>query len=154
MITVEPPNSGMADHRYRECGLRNIVEVVDTPDAEYVARRIIEVVQRCVVMTTGCYDVLHAGHVRHLERSRALGTKLVVALNSDVSVRALKGSERPINPQNQRKTVLEALRCVDEVRLFDGPDALPLVQEIRPQVLTNGFGYEVKDVVGRELVES
>lgn len=154
MITMEPPNSQMPDHRYRECGLRNIVEVVDTPDADYIAKRIIEEVQRCVVMTTGCYDVLHAGHVRHLERSRALGTKLIVALNSDISVKVLKGLERPINPQNQRKAVLEALRCVDEVQVFDGPDAIPLIREVKPQVLTNGFGYELDDIVGRELVES
>lgn len=153
MITMEPPNSQMPDHRYRECGLRNIVEVVDRPDAEYVAKRIAEEVQRKVVMTTGCYDILHAGHVRHLERSRAMGTKLIVALNSDISVKALKGPERPINPQNQRKAVLEALRCVDEVRLFDGLDAIPLINEIKPDVLTNGFGYTTDAVVGREIVE-
>lgn len=153
MITMEPPNSQMPDHRYRECGLRNIVEVVDTPDAEYVARRIMEETQRCVVLTTGCYDVLHAGHVRHLERSKALGTRLVVALNSDVSVKALKGPERPINPQNQRQAVLEALRCVDEVRLFDGPDAMSLIMELKPGVLTAGYGYQPGDVVGKEYVE-
>jgi rfaE bifunctional protein nucleotidyltransferase chain/domain len=154
MITMEPPNSQMPDHRYRECGLRNILEVVDTPDASYVARRIIDEIQRVVVMTTGCYDILHAGHVRHLERSKALGTRLVVALNSDTSVKALKGPERPINPEHQRKAVLEALRCVDEVRLFDGPNAIDLIKELKPDVLTAGFGYEIRDIVGRELVES
>lgn len=153
MITMEPPNSVMADHRYRECGLANIVEVVDTPNAEYVARRITEEVRRCVVMTTGCYDILHAGHVRHLERSRALGTRLVVALNSDVSIKRLKGEGRPINPENQRKAVLEALRCVDEVRLFDGPNALPLIRELKPNILTNGFGYEEEDIVGRDEIK-
>lgn len=153
MITMEPPGSLMADHRYRECGLRNIVEVLDVPDANYCARRIIEEVRRVVVMTTGCYDVLHAGHVRHLERSRALGTRLVVAMNSDASVRRLKGPTRPINPQGQRRAVLEALRCVDEVHIFDGDDALPLIEEIRPDILTNGFGYTLDRVVGKELVE-
>lgn len=152
MITMEPPNSAMPDHRYRECGLKNIVEVVDAPNVEYVARRIIEEVQRKVVMTTGCYDVLHAGHVRHLERARSLGSKLIVALNSDISIKALKGNERPINPQNQRKAVLEALRCVDEVRLFDGPDALPLMREIKPAVLACGFGYTPDSIVGHEEV--
>ena len=165
MITMEPHNSVMADHRYRECGLRNIVEVVDGHRldemhndmgrvAEYTAQRIAEYVRKRVVLTTGCYDVLHAGHVRHLERSRALGTKLIVALNSDSSVRGLKGPERPINPQDQRKTVLEALRCVDEVRVFDGTDALPLIRELRPDVLTAGFGYSTETVIGRDLVES
>lgn len=163
LITMEPHNSIMADHRYRECGLRNIVEVVDSyvldsmdndmnRVADYVARRIVNEVQHCLVMTTGCYDVLHAGHVRHLERSKALGTKLIVALNSDASVRALKGETRPINTQQQRKTVLEALRCVDEVRVFDGLDAKALISELRPQILTNGFGHT--EVVGKELVES
>ncbi len=163
MITVEPHNSCMADHRYRECGLRNIVEVVDGAKlddlnrdmvraAEYVARRIIEQVKRCVVLTTGCYDVLHAGHVRHLQAARAMGTRLVVALNSDASVRALKGPDRPICPQHQRKAVLEALRCVDEVRIFDGLDALPLIQEIRPHFIACGFGYGPDDIVGRDVV--
>lgn len=168
MITMEPHNSVMADHRYRECGLKNIVEVVDghkldelgsdmSRVAEYVARRITEEINRCVVMTTGCYDVLHAGHVRHLERARALGTKLIVALNSDESVRQLKGViqgvPRPVNQQDQRKTVLEALRCVDEVRIFDGLDATELISKIKPDVLACGFGYSQENVVGRGIVE-
>lgn len=152
LFTMEPPNSQMPDHRYRECGLRNIVEVMDTPDADYCAKRLIEEVQRVTVMTTGCYDVLHAGHVTHLERSKALGTRLVVALNSDASVKRLKGPTRPINPEGQRKAVLEALRCVDEVRLFDGDDAMDLIKEVKPSVLTNGFGYTPDKVVGRELL--
>lgn len=165
MITMEPHNSVMADHRYRECGLRNIVEIIDgnklddlgndmSKVADYCARRIIDEVQRVVVMTTGCYDILHAGHVRHLERSRALGTRLVVALNSDESIRRIKGPERPINPQGQRKSVLEALRCVDEVQIFDGDNAIQLIEKTKPAVLTNGFGYTPDKVVGRELVES
>lgn len=153
MLTVEPPGSQMPDHRYRECGLRNIVEVVDVPDPSYVARRIIEEVQRKVVMTTGCYDVLHSGHVRHLERSREMGTRLVVALNSDSSVRRLKGTERPFNPENQRRAVLEALRCVDEVRVFDDTSPISVIREVRPDVLTAGYGYRPESVVGREFVE-
>lgn len=153
LLTMEPSNSQMPDHRYRECGLRNLVEVMDTPDADYCVKRLIEEVQRNVVMTTGCYDVLHAGHVRHLERSRSLGTRLVVALNSDASVRRLKGPTRPINPQNQRKAVLEALRCVDEVRIFDGDTAIPLIREIKPSILTNGFGYTHDQIVGHDMVE-
>lgn len=152
MITMEPPNSQMPDHRYRECGLRNIVEVIDTPDPEYVARRVTEEVQRCVVMTTGCYDILHAGHVRHLERCRAMGTKLIVAMNSDKSVRNLKGTSRPINPQNQRKAVLEALRSVDEVRITDDP--ITTLYEVRPDVLAVGYNYTLNTIIGREFVES
>lgn len=152
MITMEPIGSQMPDHRYRECGLCNIVEVVDTPDPEYVARRITEEVQQCVVMTTGCYDILHAGHVRHLERCRAMGTKLIVAMNSDQSVQSLKGTSRPINPQNQRKVVLEALRSVDEVRITDDP--MTTLHEVRPNVLAVGYNYTYTQIEGREFVES
>lgn len=165
MITMEPHNSVMADHRYRECGLRNLVEVVDgckldelgndmSRVADYVATRIIDEVRRIVVMTTGCYDIIHAGHIRHLERSKALGTRLIVALNSDESVRRLKGPTRPINSQNRRKAVLEALRCVDEVRIFDEDDATDLMREVKPLVITNGFGYSQENIVGKELVET
>ena len=153
MITMEPPHSQMPDHRYRECGLRNLVEVVAEPNAEYVADQIRDYVKRRVVMTTGCYDVLHAGHVRHLQLSRAMGTKLIVALNSDYSVRALKGSERPINPEAQRRAVLEALRCVDEVVTFNEPDPRDLILKVRPDVLTAGFGYTEDKIVGRDDVK-
>lgn len=153
LFTMEPPNSQMPDHRYRECGLRNLVEVMDYPDAAYCAKRLIEECQRKVVMTTGCYDIIHAGHIRHLERARALGSKLIVALNSDVSVSSLKGATRPINSQAQRKTVLEALRCVDEVRIFDGENAIPLIEEIKPTILACGYGYTEDTIVGKEVVE-
>lgn len=157
LLSMEPPNSNMPDYRYGICGLKSLIELVDTPDADYVARRLIEEVNRVVVLTTGCYDVLHAGHVRHLERSRALGTKLIVAMNSDVSVKRIKGEidgvHRPVNPQQQRKEVLQAIRYVDEVRMFDGDNALDLIREIKPDVLTNGFGYTVDKIVGKELVE-
>lgn len=163
LITMEPHNSCMADHRYRQCGLKNIVEVIDgfTLDslnndvlraAEYCANRIIEEVKQVVVMTTGCYDILHAGHIRHLERSRALGSKLIVALNSDSSVQQLKGYNRPINPQEDRKAVLTALRCVDEVVIFDELTAQRLIAELKPDILTVGYGYKAEDIIGRELV--
>lgn len=165
LITMEPHNSCMADHRYRECGLQNIVEVVDgyvldSMDndmrlvADYVATRIKEEVHRRIVLTTGCYDVLHSGHIRHLERAKALGTKLIVALNSDASIRALKGESRPINTQEQRKVVLEALRSVDEVKIFDGPNALDLIGDIKPAILACGFGYTTDTIIGKDLVES
>ena len=152
LLTMEPPNSQMPDHRYRECGLRNLVDVVSEPDPEHVARLAIAEVRRKVVLTTGCYDILHAGHVRHLEKARALGTRLVVALNSDKSVKALKGSERPINPEGQRKTVLEALRCVDEVRITDDP--LLVLQDLNPYILACGFGYTTDEIVGKGIIES
>jgi glycerol-3-phosphate cytidylyltransferase-like family protein len=85
-----------------------------------------------------------------------MGTKLIVALNSDESIRALKGTiesvHRPFNPQSQRKAVLEALRCVDEVRVFDGLNAIDLIKEIKPDILTCGYGYTLDKIIGREIV--
>jgi rfaE bifunctional protein nucleotidyltransferase chain/domain len=153
LLAMQPPNSNMADYRYEECGVKSLVEIVDAPDAGYVARRIVEEVNRTVVFTTGCYDVLHAGHVRHLEESRALGTKLIVALNSDASVRQSKGADRPVNNQDQRRTVLRAIRYVDDVRVFDGENALELIRELRPDVITNGCDHKLGEVVGKSFVE-
>lgn len=157
LLAMQPPNSNMPDYRYEDCGVKSLVEFLDFPDADYCARRIIEEVNRVTVLTTGCYDILHAGHVRHLQASRAMGTRLVVALNSDSSVRRLKGMQggmqRPINTQEDRAAILRALRCVDEVRIFDGDDAMNLIQEIKPMVLTNGYGYTADKIVGKEFVE-
>lgn len=164
LITMEPHNSCMQDHRYRQCGLKNIVEVIDgfTLDslnndmnraAEYCANRIIEFVKQKVVLTTGCYDILHAGHILHLQRSKALGTKLIVALNSDSSVKMIKGESRPINSESKRKSVLEAIRYVDEVYIFDGPTAIELIKKIQPYAITAGYGYKEADIVGKDLVE-
>lgn len=154
LLAMQPDDSNMPDYRYEVCGLKSLIEIVAEPDHAYVAKRIIEEVNRVVVMTTGCYDVLHAGHVRHLQASKARGTKLVVALNSDASVKRLKGDSRPVVPQEQRAFVLKALRCVDDVRIFDGDTAEDLIREIKPDVLTNGFGHKYTEIVGKEFVES
>lgn len=154
LLAMQPHNSVMPDYRYELCGVKSLIEIVDTPDADYVARRIVDEVNRVVVMTTGCYDVLHAGHVRHLETSKAMGTKLIVALNSDASVKRLKGADRPINPEGQRAYVLQSLRCVDEVRIFDGDTAMDLIKAVKPAVLTNGFGHKFNEIVGKDFVES
>jgi rfaE bifunctional protein nucleotidyltransferase chain/domain len=154
LLAMQPVDSNMPDYWYHLCGLKSLVEIVQEPDAKYVAQRIIEEVNRVVVMTTGCYDVLHAGHVRHLEASKARGTKLIVALNSDASVRRLKGEGRPIVPQDQRQYMLRSLRCVDEVRIFDGDTAEDLIREVKPNILTNGFGHKYMEIVGKDYVES
>ncbi len=154
VLAMQPPNSNMPDYRYELCGCRSLVEIVDTPDSDYVARRIVEEVNRVTVFTTGCYDVLHAGHIRHLQESRALGSKLIVAMNSDASVKLLKGPERPINNQDQRACDLSAIRYVDEVRIFDGMNALGLIKELRPDVITNGCDHVAAEVVGKEEVEA
>ena len=100
-----------------------------------------------IVFTNGCFDVLHRGHVEYLEKSKALGDKLIVGLNSDASVRELKPG-RPINSQDDRMAVLLALRCVDEVIIFDEPTPFELIQRISPDIITKGGDYSPDQVVG------
>lgn len=106
-----------------------------------------------VVFTNGCFDILHPGHVDYLERARALGTHLVVGINSDASVRRLKGPTRPINDEHSRSRVLAALGCVDQIVIFDEDTPWELIKKLRPQVLVKGGDWPVEQIVGRELVQ-
>ena len=101
---------------------------------------------RKVVLTNGCFDLLHAGHIAYLRQARALGDALVVALNSDASVRELKGAGRPLNPQDDRAAVLRALRCVDKVVVFDGQRATAVIEALRPDVYAKGGDYTVESL--------
>lgn len=105
-----------------------------------------------IVFTNGCFDVLHRGHVEYLEKSKALGDKLIVGLNSDASVRGIKPG-RPINNQEDRKAVLLALRWVDEVIIFDEPTPLQLIHRLKPDIITKGGDYTPEQVVGFTLVK-
>ena len=106
-----------------------------------------------VVFTNGVFDVLHRGHVEYLEAARALGDTLVVGLNSDASVRRLKGSSRPVNPQEDRAIVLGALAAVDAVVIFEDDTPLQLVEAFLPDVIVKGGDYTPETVVGaREVV--
>jgi D-beta-D-heptose 7-phosphate kinase/D-beta-D-heptose 1-phosphate adenosyltransferase len=108
-----------------------------------------------VVFTNGCFDILHPGHVDLLEKAKALGSLLVVGINSDESVRALdKGDDRPIRPQDDRARMLAALETVDYVVVFDEPDPACIIEQLLPDVLVKGSDWAGKGVVGRELVES
>ncbi len=107
-----------------------------------------------VVFTNGCFDILHPGHVDYLARARALGTCLVVGLNSDASVARLKGPTRPVNDQRSRARVLAALECVDYVIIFDEDTPQVLIQRVRPDVLVKGGDWSVENIVGRDLVEA
>lgn len=99
-----------------------------------------------VVFTNGVFDILHVGHVDYLTKARALGDRLVLGLNSDASVRRLnKGPERPINPEAARKQVLEALRCVDLVVVFDTDTPLELILAVQPDVLVKGGDYDPEE---------
>jgi D-beta-D-heptose 7-phosphate kinase/D-beta-D-heptose 1-phosphate adenosyltransferase len=106
-----------------------------------------------IVFTNGCFDVLHAGHVRYLRQARDLGHCLVVGLNSDASVRRLKGPDRPLNTAEMRAEVLAALGCVDYVVTFEADTPLELIKQIRPHVLVKGADYRPEQVVGRAVVE-
>jgi len=110
--------------------------------------------KKAIVFTNGCFDVLHRGHVEYLEFCRQHGDIVVVGLNSDSSVKMIKGPERPINNQHDRAVVLAALELVDYVTLFDEPDPLNLIKKVRPDVLVKGEDWAQKGVVGREFVES
>jgi D-beta-D-heptose 7-phosphate kinase/D-beta-D-heptose 1-phosphate adenosyltransferase len=107
-----------------------------------------------VAFTNGCFDVLHAGHVQYLREARAQADLLVVGLNSDASVRALKGAGRPVNPLEARALVLAALEAVDYLTVFDEPTPLALIEALRPDVLVKGADYSRDAVVGAEMVES
>lgn len=107
-----------------------------------------------VVFTNGVYDLLHRGHVEYLEEARALGDRLVVGMNTDASVRRLKGPSRPIMAEDDRATVIRALACVDLVVLFDDDTPLRLIEAVQPDVLVKGADYAVADIVGREAVEA
>jgi D-beta-D-heptose 7-phosphate kinase/D-beta-D-heptose 1-phosphate adenosyltransferase len=107
-----------------------------------------------VVFTNGCFDILHAGHVAYLEYARRQGDRLIVALNTDRSVRALKGPGRPITAEHDRARILAALAAVDAVVLFDQATPLDLVTALRPDVLVKGADYQVSQVVGAAEVES
>ena len=106
-----------------------------------------------VVFTNGCFDILHAGHAALLEAAAALGDLLVVGLNSDVSVRRLKGTGRPVVPEGQRAHLLAALRAVDYVVLFDEETPQALIEALLPDVLAKGEDYALEEIVGREVVE-
>jgi D-beta-D-heptose 7-phosphate kinase/D-beta-D-heptose 1-phosphate adenosyltransferase len=107
-----------------------------------------------IAFTNGCFDVLHKGHVEYLEEARAQADVLVVGLNSDSSVRSLKGPTRPVNDQDARSAVLAGLQAVDYVTIFEEPTPLALIKSVRPDVLIKGADYQKEDVVGGAFVES
>ncbi len=107
-----------------------------------------------VVFTNGCFDILHTGHTRYLARAKALGDILVVAVNSDASVRGIKGEKRPINAAADRMEALAALESVDFVTLFSEPDPFLVIQELQPDVLVKGGDWPVEKIIGRDIVEA
>jgi rfaE bifunctional protein nucleotidyltransferase chain/domain len=120
-----------------------------------------ECIQKChywkaegeeVVFSNGCFDILHVGHVDYLEKAKHLGTKLIVALNTDLSVKRLKGDDRPLNNEYSRARVIAALGFVDAVVLFSEETPLELIQKVLPNVLVKGSDYNISNIVGADFV--
>lgn len=107
-----------------------------------------------ITLANGCFDLLHVGHVRYLQAAKELGGKLVVAVNSDSSVRTLKGELRPIMPEHERAEILAALASVDAVVIFSEPDVRALIREIQPDIQAKGTDYTAESVPERDVVTS
>lgn len=105
------------------------------------------------VFTNGCFDILHEGHIKTLEFAKSKGDKLIVGLNSDASIKRLKGNSRPIVPEKSRYAVLKSLKMVDEVIIFDQDTPLELIKTIKPDILVKGSDYNVDNVIGKEYVK-
>lgn len=113
----------------------------------------IKTVDKKVVFTNGCFDILHKGHIDYLKKSKELGDCLIVGLNSDESVKRIKGDLRPYNNEQDRKEMLESLKFVDEVIIFDDETPYELIKAIKPDIITKGGDYTVETVVGNDLAE-
>ena len=109
---------------------------------------------RKIVFTNGCFDIMHVGHVRYLAEARSQADMLIVGLNSDGSMRTIKGEKRPIVHQDHRAEVLASLACVDYVVLFEEPDPLRLIQTIKPDVLVKGEDWAADAIIGADDVKS
>ena len=106
-----------------------------------------------IVFTNGCFDILHRGHVEYLQKAKELGDLLILGLNSDSSVKRLKGENRPINNEKDRAIVLSALECVDFVIIFDEDTPFELIKNLKPDILVKGGDYKLKNVIGREFAK-
>ena len=109
---------------------------------------------RKIAFTNGCFDLIHVGHIRYLKKARECGDCLLVGLNSDSSVTKIKGSGRPLVSQDERKEILEAFECVDEVIIFDEPTPLELIKTVKPDVIVKGGDWKVENIIGKDIVEN
>ena len=131
-----------------------MIEKIRTPAAMLAERERLRAAGSRLVFTNGVFDLLHVGHVRYLTTARALGDALVVAINSDRTVRELKGPDRPVFNEAERAEILAALRMVDYVTIFDDVSPRSLIAELLPDVLVKGGDYDLDQIHGREEVEA
>ena len=127
--------------------------ILTLEDAVAFVRRL-RAQRKMVVFTNGVFDLLHPGHLRYLADARRQGDALIVGLNSDRSVRAIKGPERPIFPEDERAEVLSALACVDAVCIFDQETPHDIIARLQPDVLVKGADWPADEIVGRDIVEA
>jgi rfaE bifunctional protein nucleotidyltransferase chain/domain len=129
-------------------------EKILSPEEARAMRERLRAEGRRLVFTNGCFDILHVGHVRYLEAARALGDALIVAINSDAAVRALKGESRPVLNEAERAEMLAALGAVSYVTVFDALSPRALIKELLPDLLVKGGDYQPDEIHGREEVEA
>ena len=122
--------------------LKNNIEIINRIKAE----------RKKIVFTNGCFDLLHVGHVRYLAQAKKLGDFLIIGLNSDSSVKELKGEDRPINSFEDRATLLSAIESVDSVIMFEEQTPENLIKDIVPDILVKGGDYNIEDIVGYQTV--
>lgn len=127
--------------------------IIQQADISEFCRVLRESGQR-VVFTNGCFDILHAGHVRYLNTARSFGDCLVLGLNSDSSVRRIKGPSRPINNEQDRAEVIDALACVDYVVIFDEPTAEALITKVHPDIYVKGGDYTIETLPEGQIVQA
>jgi D-beta-D-heptose 7-phosphate kinase/D-beta-D-heptose 1-phosphate adenosyltransferase len=125
-----------------------------TRDELLIERRVLRDASKKLVFTNGVFDILHVGHLRYLRLARTLGDALLVAVNSDRSVRELKGQGRPLTPENERAEILAGLEAVDYATIFDDVSPRALIAQLLPDVLVKGGDYALDEIHGREEVES
>ena len=131
-----------------------MIEKILSPEQMLRERQRLRATSKELVFTNGVFDLLHVGHVRYLAQARTLGEALLVAINSDRTVRELKGSNRPVFDQAERAEILAALRCVDYVTVFDNISPRSLITQLLPDVLVKGGDYQLDQIHGREEVEA
>lgn len=130
------------------------VEKIVTLDALRSIRTATSRTGKRIVFTNGCFDLLHVGHAEYLAAARAEGDALIVGLNSDRSVKAIKGDRRPIVPEKQRAAVLAALECVDWIVLFDDPDPFNTIRSLMPDILVKGADWDEEEIIGADIVRA
>ncbi len=127
---------------------------IKTPEELRPLLAVLHAIGKKIVFTNGCFDILHTGHTRYLMKAKSLGQVLVVAVNSDSSVRMIKGEKRPINSETERMETLAALESVDFVTLFDEPDPYNIISILNPDVLAKGGDWPVEKIIGGDFVTS